>query len=63
MARIGFSARRKKLTNNLAAGLKITSQAAQMTLVEAGLAPNIRAQDLSVSDWQQLAKKLKMLLN
>ena len=63
VARIGFSARRKKLTNNLAAGLKITSQAAQMTLVEAGLAPNIRAQDLSVSDWQQLAKKLKMLLN
>lgn len=63
LVRIGFSAKRKKLANNLVAGLKISSQIVKTALADTGLTPNVRAQGLGVSDWQQLAKKLIMYLN
>ncbi|OGY51120.1 MAG: ribosomal RNA small subunit methyltransferase A [Candidatus Buchananbacteria bacterium RIFCSPHIGHO2_02_FULL_56_16] len=63
LVRIGFSAKRKKLVNNLAAGLKVSGTIIETAAAEAGLTPNVRAQNLAVADWQQLAKKLVMYLN
>ncbi len=52
--RIGFSARRKQLHNNLSAGLRITSTVAKELLVGLGLREDVRAQNLSVDDWKRL---------
>lgn len=54
LAKIGFSAKRKMLKNNLASGLKISSAEAEKLLVSAGLDLKIRAEDLSVLNWQKL---------
>jgi 16S rRNA (adenine1518-N6/adenine1519-N6)-dimethyltransferase len=54
IAKMGFSAKRKMLKNNLAGGLKISNILAEKILKEAGLNIQIRAQDLSVLDWQKL---------
>jgi len=51
LARIGFSAKRKMLKNNLAAGLAISSGAAENYLIKAGLKPTCRPQDLGLDDW------------
>lgn len=58
LAKIGFSAKRKTLANNLAAGLKIDHHQIEELLVAAGLKPLVRAQELSVSDWLNLASRL-----
>jgi 16S rRNA (adenine1518-N6/adenine1519-N6)-dimethyltransferase len=58
VARIGFSARRKMLHNNLAAGLRIEPVEANQALQSVGLNERCRAQDLTVEQWLQLAKKL-----
>ncbi len=54
LARIGFSAKRKMLKNNLAGGLKIAAAEAARRLQEAGLPPAVRAEDLSLDDWRKL---------
>lgn len=54
MAKIGFSAKRKMLKNNLAAGLQIESSEAEKILNSIGLNIRTRAEDLSVKDWQKL---------
>lgn len=54
LVRIGFSARRKKLANNLVAGFKISQQEAVGWLSAVGLAESIRAQELSLADWSAL---------
>lgn len=54
LARIGFSAKRKMLKNNLAAGLPIKTSEAEIYLKQAGLSPTIRAQDLSLDNWLKL---------
>jgi len=54
LARIGFSAKRKMLKNNLAAGLNLTPDLIDSALVKAGIAPKARAEDLSVEQWQFL---------
>ncbi|MBN1779129.1 MAG: ribosomal RNA small subunit methyltransferase A [Candidatus Buchananbacteria bacterium] len=59
VVRIGFSARRKQLHNNLSAGLHIASLEAKSCLLAVGLAENVRPQDLSIGDWLGLVKKLK----
>lgn len=58
LARIGFSAKRKQLQNNLAAGLKLKNERIKIILRELGLNEKIRAQDLSLDDWIKLTKKL-----
>jgi len=62
VARIGFAARRKQLHNNLSAGLRLTAVQAGAVLKEAGLAPKVRAEDLSVIDWSNLAKRLRFFV-
>ncbi len=54
LAKFGFSAKRKMLKNNLASGLKISNAEAEKLLISVGLDEHIRAQDLSVSNWQKL---------
>lgn len=56
LVRIGFSARRKKLANNLSAGFLITQAEATAWLGRAGFGENARAQELSVDDWLRLLK-------
>ena len=56
MVKAGFSARRKKLRSSIAGGLGISKPAAEELLSRAGIDPNLRAQDLSLLDWQNLAK-------
>lgn len=54
LVRIGFSARRKMLKNNLGAGYNIISQEAGEKIKMAGFSEKIRAQELSVPDWVKL---------
>jgi 16S rRNA (adenine1518-N6/adenine1519-N6)-dimethyltransferase len=54
LVKIGFSAKRKMLKNNLANGLHITNEEAEKKLKKAGFNEKIRAQELSVEDWIKL---------
>ncbi len=54
LVRIGFSAKRKLLTNTLSAGLHIPKQQAAALLSEAGIADTVRAEALSLEAWQSL---------
>jgi 16S rRNA (adenine1518-N6/adenine1519-N6)-dimethyltransferase len=52
----GFSARRKKLVNNLMAGLQLSRESASDLLKKADIPANIRAEDMSIESWLSLAK-------
>jgi 16S rRNA (adenine1518-N6/adenine1519-N6)-dimethyltransferase len=54
LAKFGFSAKRKMLKNNLASGLKISNSEAEKLLKTIGLDIKVRAEDLSVDNWQKL---------
>lgn len=56
LVRAGFSARRKTLTNNLSSSLSVSKEAVEEKLVSLGLRTDIRAQALSVDDWERLQK-------
>lgn len=56
IARIGFSAKRKKLANNLANGLHKKQSEILPFLQKIGLNPNARAQELEIEKWVKLAK-------
>lgn len=58
IVRIGFSSPRKQLHNNLAAGLKLTSDRAAIILGRVGLEVRVRPQELSVEQWVELAMAL-----
>lgn len=59
VVKAGFSARRKKLRSSLASGLHISKDEAEMTLHEAKLSSDDRAEMLSVEDWARLARILE----
>ena len=52
--KIGFSSKRKKLVNNLSAGLCIDKDRASEILLKAGVNLNARAQELELGDWERL---------
>ncbi len=54
LAKIGFSAKRKMLKNNLAGGLKIDQKIVNEILIKNKFNPQLRAEDLSLDDWQKL---------
>ena len=56
LAKAGFSQRRKKLRNALAAGLNLPPAETERFLAGAGIDPAARAETLSVKDWQKLAE-------
>ncbi len=59
LLKTGFSAKRKMLKNNLASGLKIKQEIIETVLEKTGLEPKIRAERLSITDWQKLFANLK----
>jgi len=58
IARIGFSAKRKMLKNNLMGGLKLTSAEVEKAMLEANIDLKIRAEDLSLKNWQDLVASI-----
>jgi 16S rRNA (adenine1518-N6/adenine1519-N6)-dimethyltransferase len=59
LAKIGFSAKRKMLKNNLAGGLKIEQKIITNILVKNKFNPLLRAEDLSLNDWLKLFAALR----
>jgi 16S rRNA (adenine1518-N6/adenine1519-N6)-dimethyltransferase len=57
IAKIGFSSKRKKLSNNLQAGLQIPRETVENFLQTIGLEKNIRAEELAPENWLKIAKK------
>ena len=62
LVRSGFSSKRKMLKNNLAAGLRIEVRAVESVMAEQGLDPKIRAEELSLENWQNLVAALAPLV-
>lgn len=62
LIRIGFSARRKMLKNNLSAGLSIPSARLAAALSESGISPSRRAEELSLEDWRKLFAALQSFM-
>ena len=58
LAKIGFSSRRKHLAGNLANGLKRDHAEITRMLIQLGLQPLVRAQELLVEHWIALTKQL-----
>lgn len=58
VARVGFAAKRKQLINNLLSVSTLTRQDIQNIFIGLGLKLDIRAEDLSVNDWVNLAKNI-----
>ncbi len=56
VAHAGFAAKRKKLRGSIAAGLRMTKPQAEELLRHANINPDSRAEDLSIADWQRLAR-------
>ncbi|MFA5754358.1 MAG: 16S rRNA (adenine(1518)-N(6)/adenine(1519)-N(6))-dimethyltransferase RsmA [Patescibacteria group bacterium] len=54
MVKAGFSAKRKMLKNNLAGGLHLEPPIVIAALTQAGFDERVRAEELSVEDWQKL---------
>lgn len=58
LAKAGFSERRKTLRNSLSGGLQLDKAATETLLRQAGLDGGLRAQALSLQQWQQLYRAL-----
>lgn len=56
VVKAGFAQRRKTLLNSLAGGLQLSREATEQLLIQANIAPSIRAQNLSLEEWHVLAK-------
>jgi len=57
MVKFGFAARRKKLVNNLVAGLRISADEVKQLLDSVGIGSDVRAQELSMENWIGLANE------
>ena len=58
VVKAGFLQKRKKLRSSLAAGLNMQKTEIDQLLVKVGLDPEARAQELSIEQWQMLAKEI-----
>lgn len=56
VVKAGFSAKRKKIRSSLAGGMAVSKEQAEKWLADATISSDIRAQDLSISDWQRLVE-------
>jgi len=59
LVKIGFSQKRKMLKNNLSNGFHISQEEAEEWITKAGFGKKVRAQELSVDDWERLLSFLK----
>lgn len=55
VVKAGFSAKRKMLRSSLAGGLGIEKTEAEKLLAAANISPDARAEDLAITEWQNLA--------
>lgn len=58
VVRAGFGQKRKMLRNSLAAGLRLPAASVEQALAEAGLASQVRAQELDLVQWMALVDVL-----
>lgn len=58
VARAGFSARRKTLINNLMNSLHLPRPQVEAIITALGLLPTVRAQEITIEQWIQLAEML-----
>ncbi|HOQ99106.1 MAG TPA: 16S rRNA (adenine(1518)-N(6)/adenine(1519)-N(6))-dimethyltransferase RsmA [Anaerolineae bacterium] len=58
VARAGFGQRRKQLRNSLTAGLHLKGEQVAAALARAGIAPQRRAETLSLEEWAELSRAL-----
>ena len=58
VARAGFQQRRKQLHNALSAGLGLGAAEVSALLERAAVRPEARAQELTLADWERLARQL-----
>jgi 16S rRNA (adenine1518-N6/adenine1519-N6)-dimethyltransferase len=56
VVKAGFSAKRKKLRSSLSGGLGISKAGAEKLLMAAGISPDVRAENLSVTEWGHLTE-------
>jgi len=56
LARAGFGQKRKKLRNSLARELGSSPEEVEKLLAKAGIQPKSRAQELSIQDWENIAR-------
>ncbi len=59
LVKIGFSAKRKMIKNNLAGGLKVDQKIIANILLKNKFDPLLRAEDLSLEDWLKLFAALR----
>jgi 16S rRNA (adenine1518-N6/adenine1519-N6)-dimethyltransferase len=62
IAKIGFINPRKKLINNLSAGLAMPRENLLPVFTELGLGENIRAEELAPDDWLRVERELKNII-
>ncbi|MFC1663256.1 16S rRNA (adenine(1518)-N(6)/adenine(1519)-N(6))-dimethyltransferase RsmA [Patescibacteria group bacterium] len=55
----GFAAKRKLLINNLSSGLQLSKKMVENWLETLGIPQNIRPQQLSISQWNEIIEKFK----
>lgn len=58
VVKAGFAAKRKKLRSSIASGLHLSKTEAEALLNGVGINPDDRAEQLSIDDWERLAKTL-----
>ena len=56
IVKAGFAQRRKTLLNSLGGGLHLSREETTVLLDQAGIAPTVRAQNLTLDDWYRLYK-------
>lgn len=61
LIKVGFSARRKQLHNNLHAGLQLEASTTEKILSDLHINTKARAQDLSLAQWEQLRQAIALL--
>jgi len=63
MVQAGFSQKRKKIRNSIAASLQIEAADAEKIIKKAGINPDNRAEDLEINDWIKLLKYFSKYFN
>lgn len=58
VVKAGFSAKRKKLRSSISSGLHMTKPEAERVLLQAGINPDNRAEQLSLDDWRTLTSAI-----
>lgn len=56
VVKAGFSAKRKKLRSSLSGGLGISKSDVEILLAQVAIAPDLRAEDLTLEQWYALAR-------